>query len=456
MNIDQFISKLETSDAYRNNGEVRKLVDQSRQVLIDLAHGNDGDAFKAELMKFNDRLDECLNPGGAEARRTELVRKIGLREQYSERLKVLKHFHFLTKKLGTRTGDAPTPSFYEVAKTFSLEMLELADTFQEPTLLLVPETYFYAKTRAVDVYTTIKNQGRISVDEIYNEAKLFSESDPDFRKTAGWRACLVEGAHDMKVKEDDNANLSLGERLENRKASLRPNEKGMDRNTYIMLMMGAMKKGEPLDQDTHTLLEDDPARSVDKIPEVYWDYDYNFVNFGWDDPSEVREKARFRSSVGGDVLLSAAESAEAESETYTVEVDYGLPLDEAIAAGKYDTVDNTITAENFPSDKKSKETFGITLFDFKKGMTTDEVLAEFDKLGLRPATLPELLALGAAHPELQREFLIMALGSIWQGADGSNNVSILGGGGNKRNLGLTWFKRDDIWESRLHFAAVRK
>ncbi len=62
MNIDQFISKLETSDAYRNNGEVRKLVDQSRQVLIDLAHGNDGDAFKAELMKFNDRLDECLSP----------------------------------------------------------------------------------------------------------------------------------------------------------------------------------------------------------------------------------------------------------------------------------------------------------------------------------------------------------------------------------------------------------
>ncbi len=62
MNIDQFISQLESSDAYRNNGRVRKLVDDSRQVLIDLAHGDDGDAFKAELTKFNSRLDECLSP----------------------------------------------------------------------------------------------------------------------------------------------------------------------------------------------------------------------------------------------------------------------------------------------------------------------------------------------------------------------------------------------------------
>ena len=62
MNIDQFISKLESSDAYRHNKAVRKLVDESRQSLVDLAHGDDGDAFKAEFMKFNDRLDIALKP----------------------------------------------------------------------------------------------------------------------------------------------------------------------------------------------------------------------------------------------------------------------------------------------------------------------------------------------------------------------------------------------------------
>lgn len=110
--------------------------------------------------------------------------------------------------------------------------------------------------------------------------------------------------------------------------------------------------------------------------------------------------------------------AEADSKTrnsFTVTVDYDSRLESMIEDGQYHWKNPDITAKNFPIDSKGKVETRIDLVDlvqFKPHARSDEILRELDRLGMRPATLPELLALGATYPEKQREFWIVALGSV--------------------------------------------
>ncbi len=455
MNIDQFISKLESSDAYRNNGEVKKLVDESRQTLIDLAHGNDGDAFKAELMKFNARLDECLNPGITESRKADLVGRLGLEKQYDECLLTLSEFGFsLSENL---EGNAPVPFFEGVVKTFTPEQLELAVTFQEPTLLLVPETSFAAKVEVIDTNKTMEGQTDTLVEDPYKE------SDSGSEKVTGWKAVIVDGAREMKIKEGDDVELELLDRVKNRMDARRQGEKGMDRHAYAMLMMESLSRGEPIDKGEHmTLLDDDPAVSSLHVPCVDWNADEKRADFR-DMQNFEYGYVRFRSSVGGDVLLNAVDSSEAEPGTYTVEVNYDLPLNEAIAAGKYDEADGNISAHNFPPQKKKKEAVDIRIIDLGldkdaptfMGSYSYPVSEELEKQGFRPATLSELLALGAAYPDLQRKSPIVAYGSEFWTMDKAMFVPYLWDDGGKRCLGWTY---GNFWQKDYgyRFAVVRK
>jgi len=99
--------------------------------------------------------------------------------------------------------------------------------------------------------------------------------------------------------------------------------------------------------------------------------------------------------------------------SYKVMVDYSMSLEDMIAAGKYDFVNGYITTTNFPIDREEtgKEDVEVILVCLGESLTTEQVKSEFYRRGLKPATIMELLALGASHPELQREFSILALGS---------------------------------------------
>ena len=139
---------------------------------------------------------------------------------------------------------------------------------------------------------------------------------------------------------------------------------------------------------------------------------------------------------------------------YKVVVDYyNLSLAQMIEAGKYYWVNDDITAEHFPVKGESKQV-EITLLHFDRYISSDEAVKEIDKMGYRPATLPELLALGASQPELQRQFPIVALGSVWQGRYGDRYVPYLWDDGSGRYLDLDWF--DDGWNPGDRFAVVRK
>lgn len=140
-------------------------------------------------------------------------------------------------------------------------------------------------------------------------------------------------------------------------------------------------------------------------------------------------------------------------QAFKVMVDYTKSLKEMIKAGQYDWVNNGITSDHFPitgSGQKEKE---ITLFHFNRGISSDNAVVEMEEAGYRPALVEELLALGAAEKELQKQFPINALGSLWQPPDGRRFVPSLDWGSGGRGLSLGWFEGD--WVGSWRFAAVR-
>lgn len=139
---------------------------------------------------------------------------------------------------------------------------------------------------------------------------------------------------------------------------------------------------------------------------------------------------------------------------YFVTVHYDQSVRNAIAAGHYDWENDNITGKNFPSKRAGTADKEIILVKFDDAMDSDAVLSELDKQGLRAAELPEILAFGEQYPDVQREFPIVALASVWRRPDGYRCVPCLVRSAGRRDLDLRWF--DGRWRSVYRFAAVRK
>ena len=139
---------------------------------------------------------------------------------------------------------------------------------------------------------------------------------------------------------------------------------------------------------------------------------------------------------------------------FAVTVNYGRTLQAMIKDGHYDWSNDDITHEHFPINRgrEEKDELKLTLFHPNRPIESDEAIDEMAKHGLRPATLPELLALGEEHPDLQREFPVIALGSVWQDRRGSRRCPCLGGGASERYLYLRCFGGG--WGERCRGLAV--
>jgi len=137
---------------------------------------------------------------------------------------------------------------------------------------------------------------------------------------------------------------------------------------------------------------------------------------------------------------------------YTVLVDYDRSMEDGIKAGKYDRENNAIAPGNFPSQETGIIERLIGLFHCAKDMSTAEAIAEMDKKGYRPITLKELLALGEKHPGLQREFPVVALGSVARYSQGYYPCLI----NFLADRALLLCFGDDRWGARCRFAAIRK
>lgn len=146
------------------------------------------------------------------------------------------------------------------------------------------------------------------------------------------------------------------------------------------------------------------------------------------------------------------------AQVFTLVVDYTRSVKDSIAVGKYDwkDKDKDITDKNFPlaeHEVGTKEQM-FTLYHFGKNTQSDWVIAQMAKDGKHPATLRELLAFGEDNPELQREFPIIALGSVWVGRDGGRRVPCLGRDDWRRRLGLGWYGSG--WGGDCRFLGVGK
>jgi hypothetical protein len=138
---------------------------------------------------------------------------------------------------------------------------------------------------------------------------------------------------------------------------------------------------------------------------------------------------------------------------FPVSVDYTRSVEEMVRVGEYNWSNPDINRKNFPLQIRGKIEVKVGLIRFNRYVASDEVLRELDKQGLRAATLPELLSLGEQHPGLQRQFPVVALGSVWHRRCEDRRVACLWGHSDCRKLGLDWL------ESRWYgfgFAAVHK
>ena len=156
---------------------------------------------------------------------------------------------------------------------------------------------------------------------------------------------------------------------------------------------------------------------------------------------------------------------------YTVTVDHTRTLADMIKAGMYDYVNRDIVEQNFPIQRPDVigavagggpfRTQGVQITNtelvfvhLNKAATTAEVLAYMDKLGLRPARIEELLALGEKYPNIQRDYPFVALGSVWVDSSRYRGVPYLYRYGSKRDLNLNWDETGNTWNDICRFVAV--
>ena len=158
--------------------------------------------------------------------------------------------------------------------------------------------------------------------------------------------------------------------------------------------------------------------------------------------------------IGADNSASATSQSTAVLSTYPVTVDYSRSMEQMVAAGEYNTKNDNITQEHFPLQGSDQIEVELHLVHLNRDASTDSVLAELDRRGLRPAILAELLAFGAKHPNFQKEFPIIALGSVWQNWGGYRSVACLGSWGGARSRSLGWVAGG--WSGCCRFLAVRK
>lgn len=139
------------------------------------------------------------------------------------------------------------------------------------------------------------------------------------------------------------------------------------------------------------------------------------------------------------------------TESFALTFDPTVPFDGQVVRGKYDRVNPHITSEHFKLTLSGSHE--VVLFDPRGTVSSQEMVARMKRDRYVPATLDDALALGATHPERQRQNPIVFLGSIWRNPDGDRRLPVLLEWHDLRELALLRF--DGGWLDRCRFAAVR-
>ncbi len=137
------------------------------------------------------------------------------------------------------------------------------------------------------------------------------------------------------------------------------------------------------------------------------------------------------------------------ADTYTLSVDYDRPFSEQVAAGRYDRANEFVTETRFPVEGRGRADVGATLVCLERTASTAEVLQVLEERGRRLGGIAELLALGAARPELQRAFPVVGLGSVADYPHDYRRIPFLWGSPRVRHLDLRWDEHS--WGGNVRF-----
>ncbi|MDO8510509.1 MAG: hypothetical protein Q7S15_02705 [bacterium] len=142
----------------------------------------------------------------------------------------------------------------------------------------------------------------------------------------------------------------------------------------------------------------------------------------------------------------------------TLTIDYNRSLADMVKAGKYDWVNDDITAKRFPIEGKGTVELEAKLFHFNRDIPSSEegvrLITEDDREHpWEPAKIEHLLAFGEKYPEEQCKYPIIALGSVGE-VGGYRCVPVLYRDGVGRGLSLHYW--DGLWSASYRFLAVRK
>ncbi len=189
---------------------------------------------------------------------------------------------------------------------------------------------------------------------------------------------------------------------------------------------------------------------VDFVKQFVSDLRKDVKMFGGDDTmtyTALKSDSKLRKEFAK--LIAAGASATKE----IIHIFSNLSLADRIARGKYDWVNNDITEEHYPEIVPADYTKEFKLYHFDRLISFNDAIKEMK--GFRPATIAELLAIGETQPELQKQFPIIALGSVWRAPYGYLNVPGLHWNDDERKLRLYHqFERD--LSADFRFLAVRK
>lgn len=140
-------------------------------------------------------------------------------------------------------------------------------------------------------------------------------------------------------------------------------------------------------------------------------------------------------------------------------VDYGLTLEQMIAAGKFDWLNNDINSDQFPVQGEGNEEYETKLFNFDDNISSENAVRRIKEADpanpWESAKIEHLLAFGTKYPEEQRKYPILALGSVGSPSFfGKRNVPYLYRRVTGRSLHLDWWNNE--WHPIYRFLAVRK
>jgi hypothetical protein len=130
------------------------------------------------------------------------------------------------------------------------------------------------------------------------------------------------------------------------------------------------------------------------------------------------------------------------------------PIKHLLAAGKYDWASCDLTDDHFPPKQTGPAQAIVEVVDFgTRTISNSEAQIELKKRGVEPAAIEHLLAFGAAYPDEQRKYPIIALGSVACIRE-HPCVPFLATDGSARFAGiLAW---NDEWSNAMRFLAIRK